>query len=274
MYMLTQSTQSISQTTGLMKRLTALSLLAGLAACGAADRISGIGQAPELEPIENVKAPLRQRSISVPMPSQDKPVYEPNSLWRTGARHFFKDQRASRIGDIVTVRINIADSAQLGNTTTRSRSTAEDVGANFLGLESRIPSVIGNAVGAGTAGQADIDGAFNAGSLAGADSTSTYTGNGVVNRSEAIQIELAALVTDVLPNGNFVIEGRQEIRVNFEKREILVAGIIRPEDISSANTILNSQIAEARIVYGGKGQITDVQQPRYGTQLYDIIFPF
>jgi flagellar L-ring protein precursor FlgH len=254
-------------------------LILSLAACGAAGRISDIGKAPDMTPIKDVKAPVAERSISLPMPTNEPTRYKPNSLWRTGARAFFKDQRASKIGDILTVNINISDSAQIGNATSRARTTAEDAGlTNFLGLEQAIPRALyGNAaVDAATAttGKEAAAGAFSPSAMVTADASSAYNGTGSVNRSEAISMTIAAIVTDVLPNGNLVIQARQEVRVNFEKREMLLAGIIRPEDISSGNEISHTQIAEARISYGGKGQITDVQQPRYGTQLYDIVFPF
>jgi len=271
--------------TTFLKRTTTGILLISLAACGAAERISDIGKAPELTPIKDIKAPPAQRSISLPMPSRDSVRNRPNSLWRTGARSFFKDQRASRIGDILTVNIDISDSAQIGNTTTRSRTTAEDAGlSNFLGLEQAIKhslfdvnraAQVGGAAPAPTAnGSTAAANAFNPSTLVTADATSAYNGVGTVNRSEAIKMTVAAIVTDVLPNGNLVIQARQEVRVNLEKREMLLAGIVRPEDISSSNEISHTQIAEARISYGGKGQLSDVQQPRYGTQLYDIIFPF
>jgi len=248
-------------------------LLASLTACGAAGRIGDIGKAPDLTPIKDVKAPVAQRSISLPMPDNRPAIYQANSLWRTGARAFFKDQRASKIGDILTVNIAISDSAKIGNSTSRARSTAEDAGlTNFLGFEQKLQSFLHGA--APTDGSTDGRPSVTPGSLINADSTTSYNGTGTVDRSEAINMTVAAIVTDVLPNGNFVIQARQEVRVNFEKREMLLAGIVRPEDISSSNQIAHTQIAEARISYGGKGQITDVQQPRYGTQLYDIIFPF
>ncbi len=107
-----------------------------------------------------------------------------------------------------------------------------------------------------------------------ADSTSSSEGKGSVDRSEALSTNVAGVVTQVLPNGNLVIEGRQEIRVNFEIRELIVGGVVRPEDIESDNTIDSAKIAQARIAYGGRGQITDVQQPRYGQQVMDVILPF
>jgi len=263
-----------------LKRASIYLLLGSLAACGAVDRVANIGKAPELTPIKNIKAPLAERSISLPMPSTTIKRPRANSLWRTGARSFFKDQRASKIGDILTVNIAISDSAQIGNTTARARTTAENAGlTNAFGLEEALRNVLfGNApIGdeePESAGRTAARNAFSPSSLIDADATSSYNGTGSVNRNEAINMTLAAIVTDVLPNGNLVIQARQEVRVNFEKREVLLAGIIRPEDISSSNQILHTQIAEARISYGGKGQISDVQQPRYGTQLYDIVFPF
>ena len=230
-----------------------------------------------MEPIQDVKAPVQDQTLGRTIP-QNRDAPEPktaNSLWRTGARAFFKDQRAARIGDILTVQIDIQDQATIGNSTTRSRASSEEVGIeNFFGLESVIP----RAFTSGQAPTGSVDDTirqnFSAPDLVGAESDSTYAGNGTVNRTEAITMTVAALVTDVLPNGNLVIQARQEVRVNFEKRVLLLAGIIRPEDISAQNTILHTQIAEARIAYGGEGQLTDVQQPRYGTQLYDVLFPF
>ena len=232
-----------------------------LSGCGAAGRIANIGKAPDLAPIEQRPIRPQARSIAVPMPTPEDASKEPNSLWRTGARAFFKDQRASDIGYILTVMIEINDQADIENSTTRSRSNAEDADVtNFLGFEGQLANILPDGV--------------NPASLTSFGSNSSTSGAGEVGRSEDISLTVAAIVTQVLPNGNLVIEARQEVRVNFEVRELLVAGIVRPEDIASDNTIQHSQIAEARVSYGGRGQITDLQQPRYGQQLYDIIFPF
>lgn len=245
----------------ILRPIALVVLAAGLTACGAAERLKNIGKAPDLAPIGDVAAPPRERSISVPMPPPQNTQSRSNSLWRTGARAFFRDQRANQIGDILTVLIEIQDRAEVENSTTRTRSNAEESDlSSFLGLEGKLANVLPDGV--------------DPSSLTDFGSTTSHEGAGEVDRSEDIDLTVAAIVVDVLPNGNFVIQGRQEVRVNFEVRELLIAGIVRPEDITSNNTIRHNQIAEARISYGGRGQLTDVQQPRYGQQLYDIIFPF
>jgi flagellar L-ring protein precursor FlgH len=239
----------------------AATLTAALAGCGAMDRIDQIGAAPALAPIANPTTSPGYRPVTMPMPAPEQVVYQPNSLWRAGSRAFFRDQRASKVGDILTVIINIADSAKVDNATKRSRANSESAALpNFLGLESKLKNVLPNAV--------------DPTALVDATSGGSSAGTGSVDRKESVELTVAGVVTQVLPNGNLVIEGRQEVRVNFEVRELLIAGIVRPEDISNTNTILHTQIAEARISYGGRGQISDVQQPRYGQQLYDVIMPF
>lgn len=195
------------------------------------------------------------------MPQPVAHTYQPNSLWRSGARSFFKDQRAAQVGDILTIRVNINDEANIANTTTRSRTNDEDASATKLaGFETLLRKIL-----PGTPALAP---------LVDLDSQSSSTGTGSVDREEDLTTTIAAVVTQVLPNGNLVIEGRQEIRVNFEVRELIVAGVVRPEDITSNNEITSDKIAEARIAYGGRGQISDVQQPRLGQQFLDIILPF
>lgn len=247
-----------------LSHLLSICLLATtLGACGAGDRLRNIGKAPALSAIENPTAQKGYKPVQMPMPTAQPANYSPNSLWQTGSRAFFKDQRANRVGDILTVEVKITDKAKIDNTTKRTRTNADNVGLNGS-IGTHIASIIPSA----------IIGKGDASSLANATSDSSSEGKGEIDRSEDITVTVAAVVLQVLPNGNLVIEGRQEIRVNFEVRELLVAGIVRPEDISSGNTIASEKIAEARIAYGGRGQLTDVQQPRYGQQVMDIILPF
>jgi flagellar L-ring protein precursor FlgH len=243
-----------------------LALLAAstLAGCSAAEKLSRIGQAPAISPIMNPTEQKDYRPVSMPMPTPSVLDASPNSLWRPGARAFFKDQRAKQVGDVLTVQVNIQnETAQLANATNRARTSSEEAALpNLLGVAS---SMLGtNAATGGRAGENAIE----------ATTSSSSSGTGGIQRSETVNIQLAAVVLQTLPNGNLAIAGRQEVRVNAELRELQVAGVIRPEDIASDNTIPWNKIAEARISYGGRGTISDVQQPRYGQQVFDVIFPF
>jgi flagellar L-ring protein precursor FlgH len=234
---------------------------AALGGCKTLERLSSVGEDPALTPIQNPTLTASYQPISMPMPAPITEQRQPNSLWRTGSRAFFKDQRASAVGDILTVLVEIADQATLDNSTTRARDASENAGLDhFLGYESLLDEIFPNAV--------------DPANLVTAASDSATEGSGTVDRQEDIELKVAAIVTQVLPNGNMVVQGRQEVRVNAEVRELMVAGIIRPEDITSVNTIDYDKIAEARIAYGGRGIISDLQQPRYGQQIYDILFPF
>ena len=241
-----------------LKVATILTLTAMLGACNTMDRLASIGEAPRLTAIENPTTVAGYQPVSMPMPAAIADTYQANSLYRTSARGFFKDQRAHRVGDILTVLVEIADKAQLANQTSRSRASSNTAG---------VGGVMGSIF---TAVVPDVDPKV----AVSTDSGINDKGTGSVNRSESIQTSVAAVVTQVLPNGNLVIEGRQEVRVNFEVRDLIVQGVVRPEDINNDNTIPSAKIAEARIAYGGRGQITDVQQPRYGQQMLDAILPF
>ena len=234
--------------------LLALGTLAS--GCSSLDRLAAIGEKPKLSAIDNPTTQAGYKPVSMPMPAPQPASFNPNSLWRNGSRAFFKDQRAHQIGDILTVTVNFTDKANIANETQRTRTNAENSGiTNFFGI-------------------AKLPGTNSGGNMLTTASTSSSDGKGTVNRQEALQTNVAAVVTQLLPNGNLVVEGKQEIRVNFEIRELVVAGIVRPEDIQSDNTIDSSKIAQARIAYGGRGQITDVQQARYGQQVFDVLLPF
>ena len=238
---------------------TMLTIIGVTSGCSGIDRLSQIGEQPRLSAIENPTTQPGYKPVQMPMPKPETVSYNPNSLWRNGSRSFFKDQRAHQIGDLLTVTVNITDQANFANETQRSRTATEDSG---------ITAFLGSAL-LGSNSRTALPGRFLT-----ADSASGTDGKGSIVRQETLQTNVAAIVTQVLPNGNLVVEGKQEIRVNYEKRELIVAGIVRPEDIQSDNTIDSSKIAQARIAYGGHGEISDIQQPRYGSQVMDVLLPF
>jgi flagellar L-ring protein precursor FlgH len=201
------------------------------------------------------------RPLTMPMPRGETVAPEANSLWRPGARAFFKDQRAAQVGDLITVLVNIADTAALQDQSSTGRTGTETMGMpNFFGLEALLPKIITSAI--------------DPKNLVNTASTGASTGTGAITRNETITLRLAGEITQVLANGNLVVKARQEMRVNSELRELDVTGIIRPQDIASDNTVTHDRMAEARISYGGRGQITDYQTPRPGQQILDTLLPF
>ena len=244
-------------------RLAALSLVAALVAgCNVLTRMSEVGgEGPKLSTIVNPMARPDYKPVSLPMPAPQAAEDNPNSLWRAGAKAFFKDHRAKDIGDIVTVKLALADSAKLENKTERDRDDSESTNVTtLLGLEAEFTKVLPQAV--------------NPASLIDFANRHSTSGDGEIDRKETISLTFAAVVTQILPNGSLVIVGRQEIRGNAELRELLVTGVVRPSDIESDNTITHEKIAEMRVAYGGRGTLSQIQQPRWGTQIWDIIFPF
>lgn len=245
-----------------MRAAVLLAAVLPLSACTTAvEAVRG----PQLSPVGYPAALMPQSQVVLPAGyGQREPVNvaaSANSLWRSGARAFFNDQRAKRVGDILTVQIEIDDSARVQNTTARSREATANAGVtNFLGLESSLGKI--------------LPGGFDPRNAIAVGSDFSTNGTGSVNRSERVSLTVAAVVTAVLPNGNMVIQGRQEVRTNQELRELTVAGVIRPEDISSANTIRHQQIAEARISYGGRGAVTRANQVPAGQALVEQFSPF
>ncbi|MEM1066168.1 MAG: flagellar basal body L-ring protein FlgH [Pseudomonadota bacterium] len=223
---------------------------------GCAD-LSSIGKTPPFTPINNG---LEHQAMQVPANVNTARASGP-SLWTAGRGSLLGDRRASSQGDILTVVIEIDESAEISNSTERSRNGSENLSVpNLLGLPGLIDGLL---PGDGTLADA-VD----------AQGSSRSSGDGSVRRNEELALRVAATVLDVLPNGVLRIRGSQEVRVNFEIRELLVDGYVRPEDISRRNEITYDKIASARISYGGRGQITAVQQPRYGQQVADIVLPF
>lgn len=227
-----------------------------LAGCGAVAGVPEFGRQPTLTAVGS--GLLADR---VPVPSEPAPVpqYRPgNSIWQDNSADLFRDPRAARIGDVVTVKISIKDKASIDNNSKRSRDSK-------MNFKPDVSYDIG--FGSATAtGSGKID--------AGVDAGTSTDSKGGITRSESIELLVAAIVTGVLPNGNLIVSGSQEVRVNYEVRELSVAGIIRPRDIDTDNTIAYDKIAEARISYGGRGRITEVQQPGIGHQVWDVLTPF
>lgn len=226
--------------------------------CG---RLDKVGRAPEFEPLEGSYQHHALYSANLPQDTEAGGATEASSLWTGGESSLFGDRRAGGRGDILTVVIEIDESAEISNSSDRSRSGREKMGIpSLLGIPQRIDSLLPE--GASTA------------EAVSATSSSSYEGNGSVARNEKLTLRVAATVVEELPNGVLRIEGRQEVRVNFELRELIVTGYVRPVDVSRQNEITYDKIAGAQISYGGRGQISDVQQPRYGQQAADLLLPF
>lgn len=233
-----------------------------LTGCYTLDRLENVGDRPPITPIKDPTKLPNYHPVTMPMPQTHDHAHRVNSLWQTGAQGFFKDQRAKRVGDILTVDVNISgDSAEFTSESDRTRETTEKFTIdNFMGYETSFAEVLPEAV--------------NPQKLLGLSNKPTYKGKGKTKRSEKMNFKMAATIVQILPNGNYVISGRQETRVNFENREIAIMGIVRPADITSANTVSYDKIAEARITYGGRGNIMDYQQPAYGSQIMTHITPY
>ncbi|HKX10122.1 MAG TPA: flagellar basal body L-ring protein FlgH [Stellaceae bacterium] len=232
-----------------------------LAACGTVTKMQQIGETPPMTTIQDPQQQPGYRPVSLPMPQPITGERRPSSLWQSGSRAFFKDQRASNVGDILTVLVTFDEKAQFDNNTQLQRAGSTNMTIPQLyGLQSQIAKILPKAA--------------NVADLVDTSGKSAQNATTEVKREEQLNLSVATEVTQVLPNGNLVINGRQEIRVNYEVRELQIAGVIRPQDISSTNTISYNKLAEARISYGGRGQQTDMQQPRYGQQLLDIVNPF
>lgn len=227
----------------------ALAFPCALLLAGCAVQPADFGREPRMSPVgAGLQANVDPYgAYAFPAPRRTSP----QSLWDDNRANLFRDPRAMRVGDVLTVSISIDDKAKFGNKS--DRTTTSTVGNG--------PTL---SIGAGTKLTTELD----------STSKSGATGDGNIDRSEKIQLSVAAVVTGVLPDGNLIVSGSQEVRVNYELRLLNVAGIVRPRDISKDNTISYDKIAEARISYGGRGRISEVQQPAWGQQLYDVVKPF
>jgi len=246
----------------LAKSLLMVTMIGSLGACQTFSRLAEVGDGPKVTEITNPIAAPTYQPVSMPMPAPQAVEDNPNSLWRSGAKAFFKDHRAKEVGDILTIKLALDDSAKLSNKTERDRVDTEDVElADLLGYEDHLGVIFPGTIDA-------------PGQIANFGNTHSTSGDGAIDRSEKINIDLAAVVTQILPNGNLVLLGRQEVKVNKELRELMVTGVIRNSDIDTDNTVDHTMIAEMRVAYGGRGTLSDLQQPRWGMQMWDILFPF
>ena len=252
----------VSRTTRSFATVAAvIAIGAATAGCQMASRLSEVGSYPNLSPITNPQAMPGYRPVNLPMPAPQPIEDNPNSLWRPGARAFFKDIRAKDIGDQLTIRMKVNDGAKWNNKTKRTRGDEEGMGVDSIfGFEGKLAKIFPKG----------IDNT----NLVAFNSDSKTNGDGDINRKETMNLTFSAMVTQILPNGSLVIRGSQEVRVNYELRELVLSGVIRPQDIEADNSISHERIAEMRLAYGGRGTISDLQQPRWGSQLLDIILPF
>ncbi|MEL6414606.1 MAG: flagellar basal body L-ring protein FlgH [Pseudomonadota bacterium] len=243
------------------------SFVHAIALCGSFVLLTACGRGDHLGKEPSFSNPLATQEHSamvasaLPRTLQQRAPSEEASLWSRQRSSLLGDRRAAERGDILTVVLEIDESAEISNQTDRSRSGSETLGIPQLGglpqrVDERLPE------GASAAELVSINSASNS------------SGDGSVRRNEKLTLRVAATIIDELPNGVLRISGSQELRVNFELRELLVTGYVRPEDISRQNEITYDKIANARVSYGGRGQISDVQQPRIGQQVLDIILPF
>ncbi|MDF2965535.1 MAG: flagellar basal body L-ring protein FlgH [Rickettsiaceae bacterium] len=244
--------------------LVSVATLLALSGCtNTMEKLSRIGETPRLAEIElPVNDDFEEDTeLTLKQQAQLQHARRTNSLWQPGTTTFLKDNRTWHVGDIVKVIVEIKDSAQLDNSSAHSRNGRESLGfPNVFGQEKKIATALARG--------GDPE------NFLGLNGSRSHEGKGNISRKEDIKAEIAATVTQVLPNGNLVLRGHQEVRVNYELREVKISGIARPKDIGINNSISSNQIAEARISYGGRGQVSDVQQPRMGHQVIDIISPF
>lgn len=233
-----------------------------LGACSTVERLSRVGETPEFTQVESPTERRGYQPVTMPMPDQQVETRQMNSLWSTGRQAFFEDQRAKDIGDILTVVIDMKNEATFASASKRSRSAGENAGINALGgFENYLDSKF-------------LPDGGDPANLADLNSTSSNSNSGSTESEDELELKIAAVVSQILPNGNMVIHGRQEVRVNYEKRILEVAGVIRSQDIAIDNSVPYEKIAEARIGYGGKGYVSDIQQPRLGQQIFDILMPY
>lgn len=229
--------------------------------CNMAERLSNVGEPPELSQIQDPTLVPSYQPVSMPMPNPESEQRTANSLWQTGSRAFFKDQRAGRVGDILTVNVEINDETNVDSSYKTDRKTTNTA---------KIPNVLGYEKYLGKV----FPGTVDKNNLIGYQFNPAVEGNGKFDRKDKLKLKVAATITQLMPNGNMVVQGRQEVRIADELRLVDIKGIIRREDIMSNNTIDYSKIAEARISYGARGDISDANSTPWGQQTLNKVIPF
>ena len=242
--------------TSLRKLVALLTVLFGMAVGGCATSVAEFAKEPKLSPVggglNTVPVSLPHNAIRPPRASTT------NSLWTERSADLYRDRRARRVGDVITVLIRVQDRAALDNSSSRSRDGKHNIGLELShGIDWR---------GYTSSGSANADSSVSSGS--------EHEGKGSVARSENIDLRIAVVVSGVLPNGNLLVQGSQELRVNYELRVLSVSGIVDVRDVNPDNTVTYDRIAEARMAYGGRGRVMEVQQPPWGQQLIDLLSPF
>ncbi|MBP9752878.1 MAG: flagellar basal body L-ring protein FlgH [Proteobacteria bacterium] len=240
--------------------LSSLSFL--LMGC-AAEKLSQIGESPRLSQIQNPTMMQGYTPVSMPMPAPTPVEHRMNSLWQTGSKAFFKDQRACKIGDLVTVNVLIDNKESTSFTPSISRdSTMNTTGSALLGLDQKLAKALPSGFDPGVKGWINTE------------SKPSHSGSGKYDLQDKIQFQVAATVIQILPNGNMVVKGRTEIKLLNEIRDIELTGIVRRSDIGSDNSITSDKVAEMRIVYSGRGDISDVANKPWGHKVMDTVMPF
>jgi flagellar L-ring protein precursor FlgH len=239
-----------------------------LGGCGLAEKLSEVGDPPQLSYIQDPTTLPNYRPVTMPMPACETSGHNhcKNSLWEMGSRAFFKDQRANQVGDILTVAVNIDQKESIEVRPQFDRQTGyKSTLGKLFGLEKGLSKIFN---------QKKTDSSIDPDILNASSNSSSNGSNSKYDIRDRIQFKIAATVIQLLPNGNMVIQGRQEIRLVNEVREIEIRGIVRKEDITTNNTIPNDKIAECRIIYGGRGDLSDMQSLPWGQQIANKLMPF
>jgi len=213
--------------------------------CSCAKKDNNVIVIPEpLEEIQNVQ----------------QPTHTPGSLWSSSSGSLVSDHKAMDVGDIVTITIAESASASREATTSSNRDTTITAGIpNFFGVENA-PFI--------------DDYGINLNELINANFADQFEGSGKTVRSGDLTASLSTQVINVYPNGNFKIRGGKEVMVNNEVQIIYLTGIVRPVDITAANTVDSNKILNARISYTGRGPVADKQEPGWLTRTIDNVWPF